>query len=284
MYVFRSDIERIFQLGSYCVEPFQGGLYRFDYDSKIFLGLAYEKSLKDLKDKVFLIKMANPLSPLAVQSICSESEILQSLSHSAIVNFIDFGWHDFLDDSSNNTKTPFIVEELLKDDLATLIFKKHKRLTWTQTKKIFSAICDAVVYLHNRNIIHGDIKLGNIAQVDEFNFKLIDFGAAKNIDTFHVNRTLPYLSHHHAPDIKWSFLVDVYSLGVLLFNLIADGEFLVFRVTGNRDSAQKKEEVPQGIWEDLISLVFHATNWNKDERISCVSELLNYFTAISHTT
>jgi serine/threonine protein kinase len=278
MYVIRSNIEKISQVGSYCVEPFEEGLYKIAYDSKCFLGLAY----KDIKSAPHLIKVANPSSSIAVQSLCRESSILQSLSHPAIVKFIDCGWYEFSNAHSKCEPTPFLVEELLKDDLATLIFKKNRRITWIQVKKIFLTICDAVSYLHRCKIIHGDIKLGNIAMLDDLNSKLIDFGTARNIEIYQEKRTFPYLSHHHSPDVEWSSLVDIYSLGVLLFNLIANGEFLVFRVTGDWNFIYRKEEIPQKIWGDLISLVLQATAWNKSERIVSISELLEKFIDISN--
>jgi serine/threonine protein kinase len=130
MYVIRNSIERIFQISSYCVEPFERGLYKIDYNSKCFIGLAYE----DVTTSPYLIKVANPSSSEAVRSICNEVDILQNLSNPAIVKFIESGWHEFSTDNSKCERTPFLIEELLNDDLATLIFKKNRRITWIQVK------------------------------------------------------------------------------------------------------------------------------------------------------
>lgn len=56
------------------------------------------------------------------------------------------------------------------------------RLGERAAKRMFQEMVEAIVYLHNRNICHRDIKLENILLDNELSPKLIDFGFATCID------------------------------------------------------------------------------------------------------
>jgi len=87
---------------------------------------------------------------------------------------------------------------------------------------------DSVEFMHNRRVVHRDLKLENILIDDNLNLKLADFGFAcyKNIDTLKSYRgTMTYM----APEIKEGkqykgTQVDMFSIGVILF-IIVQGIF-----------------------------------------------------------
>lgn len=61
-----------------------------------------------------------------------------------------------------------------------MLFKK-KRLKTPETQKIVREIISAVKYLHSRNIIHRDLKLGNIFLGEGQKIKIGDFGLATKL-------------------------------------------------------------------------------------------------------
>jgi len=87
---------------------------------------------------------------------------------------------------------------------------------------------DSLEYMHNKRVVHRDLKLENILIDDQLNLKVADFGFAcyKSIDTLKSYRgTMTYM----APEIKEGKQykgteVDLFSIGVILF-IIVQGIF-----------------------------------------------------------
>ena len=90
----------------------------------------------------------------------------------------------------------------------------------------------AVRYLHDRNMVHADLKLDNILLVNQSidGLRLIDFGLAVNVQTEadQLNRprgSLNYMAPEmFYPNTTFGFGADTWSLGVILF-ILATGSF-----------------------------------------------------------
>ena len=96
-------------------------------------------------------------------------------------------------------------------------------------------VCDALAYTHKRNIIHRDIKAGNIMVTDSGQVKILDFGLAKLVEdeqaAFGIDRTeitevgIPYgTATYAAPEQakgeRADHRADIFSTGVLLYELL----------------------------------------------------------------
>ena len=110
-----------------------------------------------------------------------------------------------------------------------------QNLSLRQILELFQQICQAVHYAHQRGVIHRDLKPSNIMVDGDGNPKVLDFGLARMVETDDAVRammsesgkimgTLPYMSPEQAEgdqdglDIR----TDVYSLGVILYELLTD--------------------------------------------------------------
>lgn len=106
-----------------------------------------------------------------------------------------------------------------------------------EARRLFSQLVDAVAYLHSQGVVHRDIKPENVLLDAEGSVKLIDFGAA-HIGP-HASPTLVGTPAFMAPEVAMRKRhdgkpTDVWSLGVLLCNLLGSQPFNAKNMTALR--------------------------------------------------
>lgn len=118
-------------------------------------------------------------------------------------------------------KVYFVMEYADEGDLLTYI--EGKGLSCTKVKEFFKQLCEAVFYLHEQGIVHGDVKLENIL-IKEDRVKLSDFGLARRAREV-VFKTNCGTVEYAAPELFKTdcvdlFKADVWALGVVLYSLL----------------------------------------------------------------
>lgn len=81
------------------------------------------------------------------------------------------------------------------------------------------------MYIHSKNIVHRDLKLGNILVNDNMHIKICDFGLSTRIrETGEKRKTVCGTPNYIAPEILeeqgHSYEVDVWSVGVIIYTLL----------------------------------------------------------------
>lgn len=148
-----------------------------------------------------------------------EAKILEKLDHPNIVKFIE------VFRSSKPYATLNIVMDYADNgDLGTKIKNQKKPFPESQIFDWFTQICLAVKYIHERKILHRDLKSGNIFLTTDGRIKLGDFGIAKCLNsTLEKAKTLVgtpyYLSPEIIQDKPYNFKSDIWSLGILLYEM-----------------------------------------------------------------
>ncbi|HMT08541.1 MAG TPA: serine/threonine-protein kinase, partial [Pyrinomonadaceae bacterium] len=153
----------------------------------------------------------------------NERQILAALDHQFITRLIDGGTTD--------DGRPYFVMEYI-DGLPLYRYCDREKLSLGNRLNLFSRICEAVEYAHQRRVIHRDLKPSNIFITNDGGPRLLDFGIAKlldpdlAIDTLQPTATalrmmtVDYASPEQIRGDKVTFATDVYSLGVILFELL----------------------------------------------------------------
>lgn len=104
-------------------------------------------------------------------------------------------------------------------------FLENKEFFTDQAKvlSLFAGICEGINYIHKRNMIHRDVKPENVLIDEKFEPKLCDFGWATKIVRNEARTTFCGTFDYMAPEVfeslKYNSAVDIWSLGVLLYEL-----------------------------------------------------------------
>jgi non-specific serine/threonine protein kinase/serine/threonine-protein kinase len=151
-----------------------------------------------------------------------EKQILARLDHSNIARLLDAG----IDPGG----IPYLVMEYVKGTPLNA-FCRDRNLGIPARLKLFLKVCAAVQHAHQNLVIHRDIKPGNILVTPDGEPKLLDFGIAKlmsGVDAGEATRTgnraltLDFASPEQVRGEPVNTSSDVYSLGVVLYDLLAD--------------------------------------------------------------
>ena len=158
----------------------------------------------------------------------AERQALAMLDHPNIAKVLDAG--------STDQGRPYFVMELVKGERIT-DFCDANHLDTTQRLELFIDVCNAIQHAHQKGIIHRDIKPSNVLVTlhdDRAVPKVIDFGVAKATEQRLTEQTVftefkqlvgtpAYMSPEQATfsGLDIDTRSDVYSLGVLLYELLS---------------------------------------------------------------
>lgn len=152
----------------------------------------------------------------------SEIKSLIKLDHPNIVRLLSYGQEDGM---------LFFSMELVEGNSLFQLQRQGHVFDWREVLSIAKDVCKGLRHAHDRGIIHRDLKPGNLLRmIDEDGktgqIKITDFGIAKRYGTSqntgdNVLGTMDFMSPEQAKGEKVTIRSDLYSLGTLLFTLLA---------------------------------------------------------------
>ena len=192
------------------------------------MGAVYLAEQSEPVQRVVALKLigSSLAGPNAVARFSAERQALARLSHPSIAAMYDAG--------ATDDGFPFFVMERV-DGLPLLAYCDEHCLTIRERIELYVQICKGVQHAHQKGIIHRDLKPSNVLVADVEGRavpKIIDFGIAKAIDqpldnasaqmtSQGVIGTPAYMSPEALSGDDLDTRTDVYSLGVLLYELLA---------------------------------------------------------------
>ena len=147
-----------------------------------------------------------------------EAQTAANLNHPNIVQIFDWGIED----------EPYFVMEYIEGNTLTSIISGNRTVGLNDILYIGSQVANGLKEAHKRGLVHRDIKPGNIMITPDGKVKVTDFGivSLQNEEsditkTGAVLGTASYISPEQAQGKPVSFESDLYSLGTVLYELIA---------------------------------------------------------------
>ncbi|HRK89595.1 MAG TPA: protein kinase [Anaerolineales bacterium] len=225
-----------------------------------------------------------------------EARVMANLHHPNIIQIFDYDLAD---------GRPCIVMELVTGTSLGMYLKslqkRDKKLSYHEIARLLLPIASAIDYAHNQNIVHRDIKPANILlrpkggsfQIEEplpadIEPVLTDFGLVRLLDstiqtsTGTVSGTPAYMSPEQARGDKVDRKTDIYSLGVVLYEMIAG--VVPFDAESSFGVLMKHLNDPPppipGISSDLQAVINRALAKNPEDRYHSASDLVNEFIAV----
>jgi len=168
-----------------------------------------------------------------------EAKAAANLSHPNIVTIHDFGF--------DQGKFFIIMEYVPGTDLKTIIRLKHK-LSVQEAVPLMIQACAGIGYAHRAGLVHCDVKPHNMLVTPDQRLKVTDFGIARALATILPDEKSDvvwgsplYFSPEQAAGLAPSPASDVYSLGVILYEMVT-GQ-LPFQSTNGEELAHMHREV-----------------------------------------
>ena len=184
------------------------------------MGIVYRATDTNLNREVALKVLKDDLREHSaiVARFQREAEAYATLNHPNIVHIYSVGAVG---------KIPYIAMQMIHGMPLSALMKKERRIEWKRALRIGIQVAEALGSAHAGHIIHRDIKPGNILIASDDHAYVTDFGIAKVLTaetqlTVEGSRlgTPQYMSPERCKNEEVTASSDLYSLGVLLFQMI----------------------------------------------------------------
>jgi len=207
-----------------------------------------------------------------------EAEIGRILNHPNILKFYD---------PPPDQSRPYIVMELLEGRTLAQVLNEVKPFPIEDALQIGARIADALQHMHEKGVIHRDLKPQNIMICKDGSLRIMDFGIARASDMRRLTfvgftpamGTPDYMAPEQVKGKRGDERTDIYSLGAMLYEMVtgalpfeADNPFMVMnaRVTGDPKAPR---EINPAVPPEVEELILHAMERDPRKRIQTAKEM-----------
>ncbi len=201
-----------------------------------------------------------------VERFKREAKTAANLNHPNIVQIFDWGIED----------EPYFVMEYIEGNTLTSIIAKNRTISLSDILFIGAQVSNGLHAAHQKGLVHRDIKPGNIMITPDGKVKVTDFGivSLQNEEsditkTGSILGTASYISPEQAQGKPVSIESDLYSLGTVLYELIAgkppfSGDTPISTATKHLTERPEKllsfrRDLPKGVESTIMKMLEKAT-------------------------
>jgi tetratricopeptide (TPR) repeat protein len=244
------------------------------------MGVVFEARDKRLKRTVAIKMLRDELvrDDAAKKSLIEEATTVAELHHPSIVDI-----HAVEQDE----RGLYLVFERLEGRTLDELIAEKTTLTLAEAKRVLGPVCSALAYAHERDVVHRDLKPGNVMLLKDGGVKVLDFGISRHAalrGNAATTQTVVGTPHYMAPEQEYGVIRrenDVFALGAVLYEM----------VTGTRpydgttpaklakSYLRPSTRVP-GLSPELDALIDRALEPDPDKRTSTPSEFWAQLDAI----
>ncbi|MDW8157557.1 MAG: protein kinase, partial [Bacteroidia bacterium] len=209
------------------------------------------------EEKKYVLKLFAP--QVSQEIIKNEMKNLQALEHPNIVRYNRASPIQIKGELYYYILTEYLPGAITLDKWVKEETNRQIVYQWSFIRNFFEQLCDALAYIHQKEIWHCDIKPSNILYLpEESRFVLIDFNISQNPQTkyAHNSYTLGYvpkdLISKDASSIQWDASADTFALGITFYELLC-GQY---PWNNRQQTEQKPVSIGERLGKNLLSLPF----------------------------
>lgn len=214
-----------------------------------------------------------------------EAQSAASLSHPNIVSIYDVG---------KDGDTEYIVMEYVEGQNLKELIRNYAPLSSEQSINLAMQIAQAIRHAHEHNIIHRDIKPHNILVTADGRLKVTDFGIARAVSAATMTHTgdivgsVHYLSPEQAKGVPTNEQSDLYSLGIILYELLTgkvpyDGETpIAIALKHLQEQPVPPSKLNPRISQELENVILRAIAKSPEQRYKTAVEMLEDLTHVQN--
>jgi serine/threonine-protein kinase len=207
-----------------------------------------------------------------------EADIGRILNHPNILKFYE---------PDAKQSRPYIVMEFLEGKTLAQVLNEVKPFPIDDALHVAARIADALSHMHEKGVVHRDLKPQNIMILKDGALRIMDFGIARASDMRRLTfvgftpamGTPDYMAPEQVKGKRGDARTDIYSLGAMLYEMVtgalpfeADNPFMVMnaRVTGDPKAPRK---VNPAVPVEVEELILHAMERDPKKRFQTAKEM-----------
>ena len=205
------------------------------------------------------------------KAFVKEAQTLAALHHPGIVEVIDI----FDENNTSYMVMPFIEGRSLQS-----IVEKNGPITYPEAVNYMAQIASAVGYIHERHILHRDIKPDNIMITADYKAVLIDFGSAREFEEDKTQAHTSMVTHGYAPTEQYSrnsrkgSYTDIYAIGATLY-FILTGQVPLEAAARITETMPEPKELNPDLPEEANRTIMKAMQLKSQDRHQSIAEFMD---------